>query len=63
LGTALADISGLNISSNSLDIQLFQASGFSTFLMIGEVTFDGAPSAPEPSAWTLAAGGIGLVAV
>jgi hypothetical protein len=55
--------SNLNITGNSVDVQLFQAPGVATYLMLGQVSFDGSvsPVTPEPGTWALAAVGLGLV--
>lgn len=51
--------SGLNLTGNSVDMQLFQSN---IWMMLGEVSFDEAPlsSVPEPACWGLLAGSASL---
>jgi hypothetical protein len=51
--------SGLDLTGNSVDVQFFQASP-APWLMVGEVSFDGASGVPEPATWALMAGGLAL---
>jgi hypothetical protein len=52
--------SGLNLTGPSIDVQFFQNSSYlnSNWVMVGEVSFDGAVAVPEPM--TLALLGLGL---
>lgn len=53
-------LSGLNLTGSSVDVQFFQNLNYAPWLMVGEVTFNGSSSIPEPATMTLAGSGLAL---
>jgi hypothetical protein len=44
--------SNLGITGSSVNVQFFQSSGF-PWIMVGEVSFDGTSTIPEPGSWAM----------
>lgn len=54
--------SGLSITANSVAIQLFEVAGpGNTFIMLGEVSFQGVAAVPEPETYAMLLAGLGLL--